>query len=88
MVCDPNSLLAAAKCFQCLSEKELKQVSVYLLCQISTNGGGGGGASPQLVTYTAGTPANPPDVTKPAIAYDPTGNLPILGWNTSTLSWN
>ncbi len=47
-----------------------------------------GGTSLQLVTYTVGTPANPPNQTAPAIAYDPTGNLPMLGWNTGTLTWN
>lgn len=50
--------------------------------------GGASGGSAQLVTYTAGSPANPTDVTKPALAYDPTGNLPTLGWNTSNNTWN
>jgi hypothetical protein len=87
MACDPNQLLKAAKCFQCLSEKELQQVVTYLLCQISVNGSGGGGNA-QLVIYTSGTPDNPPNTSNPAIAYDPTGNLPTLGWNIDTQSWN
>lgn len=86
MACEPNTLLNSAKCFQCLSEQQLQMVITYLLCQISS--GSGGGASPQLVTYTVAPPANPTDTSKPAVAYDPTGNLPILGWNTSTLTWN
>jgi hypothetical protein len=86
MACDPNQLLLNARCFQCLSQKELQMVVTYLLCQISI--GSGGSASPQLVTYTVAPPANPPDTSKPAVAYDPTGNLPILGWNTNTLTWN
>jgi hypothetical protein len=49
---------------------------------------GSGGGSAQLVTYTSGTPADPSDTSSPALAYDPTGALPTLGWNTSTLTWN
>lgn len=55
---------------------------------VLNNGGGGGGGNAQLVTYTSGTPANPANTANPAIAYDPTGNLPTLGWNTSTKTWN
>lgn len=51
-------------------------------------GGGGGGGSAQMVTYTSGTPAAPTDPTQPAVAYDPTGVLPTLGWNPNTLTWN
>lgn len=29
--CDPNSLVAASKCFQCLDAKELAMVQTYLL---------------------------------------------------------
>lgn len=89
MACDPNQLLAAAKCFQCLSQKQLQMVATYLLCQISVNGGGGGGGgNAQLVRYTVAPPANPPNTANPAIAYDPTGNLPTLGWNTSDNAWH
>jgi len=52
------------------------------------SGGGGGGGNAQLVTYTSGTPANPSNTSNPAIAYDPTGNLPTLGWNVNTQTWN
>ena len=41
----------------------------------------------QLVAYTGGTPANPPDVTQPAFAYDPNGVLPSKGWNVSLQQW-
>jgi hypothetical protein len=34
MACDPNDLLKAASCFQCLSKKEQLMVQAYLLCQI------------------------------------------------------
>jgi hypothetical protein len=57
---------------------------IYLLA----NGAAGGGGSAQLVTYTVGTPANPPNTANAAIAYDPNGILPTLGWNTSSLTWN
>jgi len=85
--CDPNTLAQSASCFQCLSEKQLEMVKAYLLCQILQNGGGGTGGL-QLVTYTSGTPANPSNINQPAWAYDPTGNLPSLGWNTTTHTWN
>ncbi len=88
MACDPNQLLAAAKCFQCLSHQQLQQVVTYLLCQISVNGGSGGGGNAQFVTYTSGTPAAPANPANPAMAYDPTGNLPTLGWNVNTQNWN
>jgi len=39
--CSPSELLAAAKCFSCLSEKELRAVMAQLLCNISGGGGGG-----------------------------------------------
>lgn len=86
MTCDPNSLIQAANCFQCLSHQQLEMVKAYLLCQILQNGGTSTGT--QLVPYTVAPPPNPTDPTKPAWAYDPTGNLPSLGWNTNTLSWN
>lgn len=40
-----------------------------------------------IVTYTSGTPPNPLYVNLPAMAYDPTGNLPTMGWNVSTQTW-
>lgn len=51
-------------------------------------GGGGGGGAGQVVAYTSGTPADPADTALPAMAYDPNGVLPTLGWNTGTLTWN
>lgn len=59
-----------------------------ILGAVLDGGGGGGGSPAQMVTYTSGTPAAPLDPTKPAIAYDPTGNLPTKGWDTGTLTWN
>lgn len=47
----------------------------------------GGSGGTQLVVYTSGVPANPPDVTKPALAYDPNGIQPILGWGTASQTW-
>jgi hypothetical protein len=65
-------------------------VLIWLMCQVVANGGGGGGGggTAQLLTYTVFPPANPPNTALPAIAYDPTGNLAMMGWNTVTLSWN
>lgn len=55
---------------------------------VLNNGGGGGGGNAQFVTYTVAPPANPTNTANPAIAYDPTGALPTLGWNTATQTWN
>jgi hypothetical protein len=41
----------------------------------------------QLVRYTVGMPAAPPNPSLSAIAYDPNGMLPFMGWNSNTLSW-
>lgn len=48
---------------------------------------GGAGSGVQLVRYTSGDPANPPDTSLPALAYDPTGALPLKGWDSDTLTW-
>lgn len=91
IACDTNSLLDSAKCYNnCIPQGMQMAVLIYLMCQIANNGtgGGGGGGTAQLVTYTSGTPANPANTANPAIAYDPTGNLPTMGWNTTTQSWN
>lgn len=48
----------------------------------------GGGSGGQQVTYTSGTPSAPANVNMPAMAYDPNGILPTLGWNTTTHTWN
>lgn len=61
---------------------------VFLCILEGASSGGGGGGSAQLVTYTSGTPAAPTTTSSPAIAYDPTGNLPVLGWNVNTQTWN
>jgi hypothetical protein len=74
-------IAAGAVNFQNLSDKEA--CIIYLL---ST--GAGGSSSVQIVTYTSGSPANPSNTASPAIAYDPNGNLPILGWNIGTQSWD
>lgn len=49
--------------------------------------GTGTGTAQQVYTYTSGTPQTPADPTKPAWAYDPTGNLQSLGWRTDTQAW-
>lgn len=51
---------------------------------VQTGSSAGGG---QIVTYTSGTPANPANLSQPALAYDPNGILSTLGWNTSTHLW-
>lgn len=86
MACDPNQLVTQAKCFQCLSEQQLQMVITYLLCQISIGSGSSNFLQP--VPYTVAPPPNPPDTSKSAVAFDPTGNLPTLWWNTSDLHWH
>lgn len=76
-----EAIQAAATPFSFMPDKWA--AILYLLA----NGAAGGGGA-QLVTYTAGSPANPPDVTKSAIAYDPNGILPTLGWRVSDGTWN
>lgn len=53
----------------------------------ASNGGGGGSSGGQIVAYTSAPPANPDDLSSPAIAYDPTGVLPTLGWSVAAQSW-
>lgn len=40
--CDPNMLIEESKCFQCLSDLEIRLVIIQLLCDIAAGGGGGG----------------------------------------------
>jgi hypothetical protein len=80
MICTPETLLSAAKCFACLSEKQLAAINSYLLCQILDSGGGGGsfnGSGPpttQVPTGTSGT------------YYDYTNNVNYQ-WNPVTMTW-
>lgn len=44
MPCDPNTLIAEARCLEaCIPQQMLQAVQVSLLCQIVDAGGGGGG---------------------------------------------
>lgn len=86
MVCSPTALMANATCFSSLSAQQLDAIIVYLLCVVAATGGGGGSGA-QIITYTVAPPADPAVTSNPAIAYDPTGALPTLVWNTSTLAW-
>lgn len=68
--------------YDALSDRMLKECLL-----VAAQLGGGGGGTAQFVTYTSGQPANPTNMSLPALAYDPTGNLPTLGWNVNTLAW-
>jgi hypothetical protein len=35
MNCDPNYLMAQAKCFRCIPKGKLREVMIYLLCAIA-----------------------------------------------------
>ena len=64
------------------------RILIAKILTVLNNGGGGGGGTAQFVTYTVAPPAAPTNPGSPAIAYDPTGNLPTLGWNVNTQTWN
>lgn len=66
----------------------IRILEAKILTVLNNGGGGGGGGNAQFVTYTVAPPANPTNTANPAIAYDPTGNLPTLGWNVNTQTWN
>lgn len=91
MACDPATLVDQARCIQCnVPPGAQLPVLIYLFCQILAGqggGGGGGGGAGQIVAYSVAPPANPADVTKPAIAYDPAGLLATLGWSVAGQAW-
>jgi hypothetical protein len=73
ITCDPASLMNGARCFQGLKERELRMITVYLLCQISNAppAAGGGGAS--CLLCGSSNPVNPPPNNCPcAIFYNVT----------------
>jgi hypothetical protein len=80
MICTPETLLNAAKCFACLSEKQLAAINSYLLCQILNAGGGGssfsgsGAPTTQVPAGTSGT------------YYDYTNNVNYQ-WNPVSNTW-
>lgn len=88
MTCTPENLLNLATLagYLDMSVKNQYGALVYLMCNLA--GGGGGGGNAQFVTYTVAPPASPTNTAQPALAYDPTGNLPTLGWNTANQTWN
>lgn len=83
--CNTSTLLDSAKCFQCLSKKELQAVIAQLLCNISSTAV----ANPPVV-YTADpnteglTPAN---AALPCVAYSADGSGSIYGWSVATTTW-
>lgn len=84
--CNTSQLLASAKCFSCLSKKELQAVIAQLLCNISSGSTGG---NPPVV-YTADPNAEaltPADPTLPCLAYSDDGTGAIYGWQISTATW-
>lgn len=74
-----SQIATGAVNFQNLTDK--KACIIFLLTQAS------GVSTGQFVAYTSGTPSNPDNTSLPAMAYDPNGNLPSMGWNISTQSW-
>lgn len=83
--CDPNSLAQAAKCFKCLSPATLKEVKVYLLCQIVANGGTSGGTAQVFSDNYAGGQPNFTPTTSTAIAIDTSNGTQ---WNWYSNAWH
>lgn len=82
MACDAQTLATAAKCLECLSEKQLLAIIVQLTCE-----GGGGGGGLQYVfsgNYGGGVPTDVP-IAAAAVAYD-TSNGTQWGWYSG--SWH
>lgn len=53
--CDLTTLMADARCFDCLDNRQLQLIIAQLLCEISEAGGGGGGCS-GCIKYGNGDP--------------------------------
>jgi hypothetical protein len=83
MICTPETLLKAAACFQCLSEKQLAAINSYLLCQILNTGGTGGGGS----SFSgSGAPTTQVPSGNSGTYYDYTNNVNYQ-WNPVTMTW-
>ena len=96
---DCPTLNALAQQYACIPPQNQLPALLYLAVQIVNNSAATCGVCPPgppgpgvevnpPVPYTVGNPPAPLFPTLPALAYDPTGNLPTMGWNTSTQSWN
>jgi len=75
-VCNTSTLLDSAKCFQCLSKKELQAVIAQLLCNIS-----GGGAESPLTQVFSG-------VGDPTGVVTPTATAAIYFDTSDGTQWN
>ena len=88
--CNPSTLLESAKCFQCLSKKELQAVIAQLLCNISVDGVG---SSQQVYTAVYADPnvaaLVPDDPTIAASFYQDPAITVFNQWNwsVSTQVW-
>ena len=88
--CNPSSLLEQAKCFSCLSKKELQAITAQLLCNIAE---GGGSAARSVYTDVYADPnvagLTPADPTQGAVFYqDPSVTLyNEWKWSVSQQQW-
>jgi len=82
--CNATTLLEEAKCFQCLSKKELQAVVAQLLCNISVDGAGNATITTAQVWAAAGVPAHTPTVTAQVYFDTSTG----VQWNWFNGVWN
>lgn len=60
VICDPKPLLAASKCFSCLTPVQMQQVQTYLLCQLLNSLASGGASGVTCGTSNPTTPPNGP----------------------------
>jgi len=85
-VCDVETLLAEASCFQCLPAGQQQLIELSLLCQIATNGGGGGGGSDFNSDGVIDPVAAPTDPTKTNL-YTNTAAGTLWIWPAGGAAW-
>lgn len=85
-VCNTSTLLESAKCFSCLSKKELQAVIAQLLCNISSAGTGVG----EVLTGSFDDPngnVTPTNTAGAAIYYKDSDTLQMYRWSVIQQLW-
>lgn len=81
MACDPETLLAQAACFSCLSKQELEAIIAQLLCNLVTLGGGGG------VNSGMSNPVLPPNNPTSSALYVNLATGSLWYWDPNQTAW-
>ena len=85
MICDPNVLLARARCFKCIPRGMQKEVQIYLLCQWLKKKA----VTPPPPSYPCGVPSNTIQISgagTAAINQNYTNTSPVL-WTSQDGIW-